>query len=101
MDKKQAVDMANSKWWEDKTAKEIAEFQLVENLLCMPFDVFHKAVEEWLGRPVWTHEFASPEELLAEGHGENHTRSMEDVIKKAQELIGDKPIIIVEHQPNN
>ncbi len=23
----------------------------------MPFDVFHKAIEEALGRPVWTHEF--------------------------------------------
>jgi hypothetical protein len=27
--------------------------------LIAPFDAFHAAVEERLGRPVWTHEFGS------------------------------------------
>ena len=96
MNREQAIVMAESKWWEGKTAQEISEFQLVEPLLCMPFAEYHKAVEEWLGRPVWTHEFVYPEELLAEGHGENHTRTVSDVMDKAQELMGDKPIIVVE-----
>lgn len=96
MEKEQAVELANSRWWEDKSPQEVAEFQLNENLLCMPFDLFRKAVEEWLGRPVWTHEFASPEELMAEGHGENKPRDMPAVIGKLHDLVGDKPIIVVE-----
>jgi hypothetical protein len=29
------------------------------NILCCPFGEFHEAVENRLGRPVYTHEFAS------------------------------------------
>lgn len=96
MNKEEAIRMANSNWWKGKTAQEIAEFQLNEEKLCMPFDTFHKAVEEWLGRPVWTHEFACAWELLAEGHGESKARDISDVINKLQELVGDKPIIVLE-----
>ena len=88
MNKEEAIELAKSKWWEGKSHQEIAEFQLNQNLLCMPFDLFHKAVEEWLHRPVWTHEFACPDELMAEGHGENKARTMADVIDKTQELAG-------------
>ena len=41
-------------------------FQLYEERLCMPFPLFHKAVEEALGRPVYTHEFAGVENLRQE-----------------------------------
>ena len=41
----------------DWTPKQIARFQLFQKRLCMPFPRFHKAMEEALGRPVWTHEF--------------------------------------------
>ena len=54
---KQAVKLYNSKFWIDMTLKERAEFQLFEPLLCMPFDIFHEAIEKTLGRPVYTHEF--------------------------------------------
>lgn len=51
-----AVELFNSKWWEGKGSREIAEKQLyIVELIC-PFDVFHKAIEESLGRPVSTHE---------------------------------------------
>lgn len=95
MTEDEAIRMAESHWWKGKTAKEISEFQLVEDKLCMPWARFHEAVEKWLGRPVWTHEFACPHELLAEGHGENKQRTMTDVIEKAQELMGDKPVIVI------
>ena len=49
-----------------KTAEEIVAFQLYEERLCMPFPLFHKAVEEALGRPVYTHEFAGVENLRQE-----------------------------------
>jgi hypothetical protein len=37
--------------------RERAVFQINERLLCIPFDVFHEAVEKTVGRPVFTHEF--------------------------------------------
>ncbi|KKM99303.1 hypothetical protein LCGC14_1149390, partial [marine sediment metagenome] len=54
MTEDEAIRMAESHWWKGKTAKEISEFQLVEDKLCMPWARFHEAVEKWLGRPVWT-----------------------------------------------
>jgi hypothetical protein len=62
--KDEAVALADSKFWEKLTPRERAEFQLQEDRLCMPFAIFHEAVEIALGRPVFTHEFADPELLL-------------------------------------
>lgn len=66
MTKEEAIRLASTKFWESMTPFAIAEFQLKEERLCMPFAVFHKAVEIALGRPVFTHEFASQENLVAE-----------------------------------
>ena len=81
MDKEQAIKLAESKWWEHAEARDIAAFQLQEEKLCLPFDVFHKAVEEAIGRPVWTHEFAGPEHLLAELKGEVPHRTFQEILE--------------------
>lgn len=52
MTKEQVIKLAESEFWKDVTYEQIAKFQLFEDLLCMPFDVFHEAVEKTLGRPV-------------------------------------------------
>ena len=57
MTKENAIALAESKFWEGMTHRQIAEFQMCEEKLCMPFSVFHEAVEKTLGRPVCTHEF--------------------------------------------
>ncbi len=57
MTKAESLAKYDSKFWEPMTYVERAKFQLFEPLLCMPFDVFHEAVEKALGRPVYTHEF--------------------------------------------
>jgi hypothetical protein len=57
MTKKQAIALYDSKFYEAMTDREIAEFQMMEDRLCMPFDVFCKALQNILGRPVYTHEF--------------------------------------------
>jgi len=54
---KKAIELCESKIWEDWTSEEIVKFQLWQEKLCVPFNVFHKAIEESLGRPVFTHEF--------------------------------------------
>jgi hypothetical protein len=57
MKKEQAIALSKSEFWKGMTHRQIAEFQMSEPLLCMPFNVFHEAVEKTLGRPVFTHEF--------------------------------------------
>jgi len=44
-------------WWESDDPKEIAKFQLFEDIILTDFKTFHKGVELLLQRPVCTHEF--------------------------------------------
>ena len=73
MTTEQAIALAKTEWWKDKTPHDIVMFQLFEPRLCMNFGDFHKAVEESLGRSVWTHEFGL---------------ALDDIKK---EFLGDKP----------
>ena len=57
MTKEKAIELAESKFWEKMSHREIAEFQIMEEKLCMPFAIFHEAIEKTLSRPVFTHEF--------------------------------------------
>ena len=57
MTKDEAIALSKTNFWENLTFEEIAKFQLAEKKLCMPFSVFHEAIEKTLGRPVFTHEF--------------------------------------------
>ena len=55
--KELAYIIAESEVWRNWSDEEIVEFQLIHNRLCIPFGVFHGAVEKVLGRRVWIHEF--------------------------------------------
>lgn len=55
MTRDEALAKAATKWWETATDREIVDFQLSEDMLCMPFGKFHEAVTNVLGRPVFTH----------------------------------------------
>ena len=46
----------------------------------MPFDVFHKATEIALRRSVWTHEFASPDNLWSEYAGEKPRPTFKEIL---------------------
>ena len=92
MTQKEAIALAKTEFWKGMTYRELATFQLFEEKICMPFDVFHEATEKSLGRPVWTHEFASPGRLRKELLGESPAPSMKEII----ELIpADKRIVVV------
>jgi len=54
--REQAIALVESGWWKEKSAEEIVRFQLFTERLCMPFHLFHEALESALGRSVWTHE---------------------------------------------
>lgn len=75
MTKEEAITKAETKWWLGKSAREIVDFQLYEDRLCMDFSDFHKALETALGRPVWTHEFADRQGLQAEYEGKRPAES--------------------------
>ena len=79
--KEQAIELSESNFWEDMSHKEIAKFQINEKLLCMPFDIFHQAIDKTLGRPVFTHEFAlNAKGIKKEINGEIGPPSFEDVM---------------------
>ena len=50
-----AIKKYETRWWEGKTAREIAIVQLqIEELIC-PISIFKQSLSEALGRPVATH----------------------------------------------
>ncbi len=93
--KQQAIDLVASKFWEGMTHREIAEFQLHTDRLCMPWNVFHEAVEKALSRGVFTHEFASPDHLRAEIRGDKPAPTFDEILSLIPK---DKQIIIVKEE---
>ena len=77
--KEQAIAFGENKLYENMTYRQIAEFQMEQDKLCMPFGVFHEAMEKTLGRPVFTHEFSFREELRKEIYGEKEPPTFEEI----------------------
>jgi hypothetical protein len=76
-----AIKLAESKWWEGLSHREIAGVQLFVTELCCPFDVFHEAVEKSLGRPVFTHEFGlNYDGICSEFLGEKESPTLEQIL---------------------
>lgn len=93
-----AIQLSESRFWETMTNREIAEFQLMVRKLCMPFGVFHKALEKALGRPVWTHEMGlNWEGLLEELRGNRDKPTMEEIINLLPESIR---IVVLSDSPH-
>lgn len=94
MTKEQAIKLAESKFWEGMSHRDIAGFQLFEEFLCMPFSVFHEAVEKSLGRPVFTHEFGiGVDGLKKEFLGVREHPTFEEIVNLIPK---DKRIILME-----
>ena len=53
----EATEKAKSRWYEGLSPREIVDFQLYEESMCMPLDLFEKALDDALGRLIHTHEF--------------------------------------------
>ena len=76
----QAIAMAESGVWKEWTAEQVVRFQLFQEKLYMDFSHFHKCMQDVIGRPVWTHEFAFRDELVKEYLGAKETPSFEDIL---------------------
>ena len=93
MTKKEALVLYDSGFWKEMTHRERAEFQMFEKRLCMPFSVFHEALEKTLGRPVYTHEFGlNWQGLQDELRGRAGPPSLEEIIEM---IPADKRVLIV------
>ena len=78
--KEQAIKIFESGLWRDMTDEQIVKFQLFQKRLCMPFDVFHGAMTNVLGREIWTHEFANSENLEKEYLGGKPAPSFDEIL---------------------
>lgn len=93
MTKDEAIKLAESGFWETMSSREIATFQLFEDRLCMPFGVFHEAIEKALGRPVYTHEFGfNRDGLKRELLGEAPAPTLEDILNL---IPADKRVVVL------
>lgn len=92
LNEEEAIKMCQSKVWETWTDEKIAWFQIHQKKVCVPFDVFHRAVEHVLGRPVFTHEFGfNYDGLVSEMEGKIPKPTFEDIINLVPK---DKRILI-------
>lgn len=89
----QAIEVAASRWWVTATDDQIVRFQLFEERLCMPFNVFHQIVERVLRRPIWSHEFACPGRLREEYLGGRPAPTFEELLAQLPAL---KTIVVVD-----
>jgi hypothetical protein len=90
-------------WWEQRPDADTltpderaAEFDSWGPVLEIDFGKFHQRMEELVGRPVWTHEFARLELLRHEILSGAHP-TLEGVLAK---LPPEKPVIVVEVEPS-
>lgn len=91
--REQAIVFAENRAWQQLDTKARALFQMEQDRLCMPFEVFQKAVEETLDRPVFTHEFGlNKAGLLAELQGKALAPSLADILAM---LPADKTVVVV------
>ena len=93
--KERAVEIAQSGWWKDVDPATVARAQLNQDLLCMDFRAFHKAVTDALGRAVWTHEFVDPGMLLSELDGATHKPDMTEIMDKLIDCVGIDKVVVV------
>ncbi len=90
--KEQAINFAESKAFSNMSYREIAEFQINQKKLCIPFNIFHEAVEKTIKRPVFSHEFGlNSDGIKAEIMEGKTPPSFEDIIN----LIPKEKLIIV------
>lgn len=76
----QAVAVAETGAWKKLTKVQLAMAQLQQGRLFCNFGEFQLAVDELLGRPTWTHEYAEPWLLWAEYKGEKTPPTMQEIL---------------------
>lgn len=89
--REQAIALYDTGFWESLAYVERAHFQLSEERLCMPFDVFIEAVERALGRPIRVGELLDSRGLLAELTGAQRPMGVDELLSR---LPADKRVLL-------
>lgn len=88
----EALALIETKYWETMSPAEAAKFQLETSHFTLPFDTFHRGIEELLGRPVFTHEIAMNfGGLQAEARGDHPAPTLQEIL----DLIPEEKRIVV------
>lgn len=96
--KDQAIEFYESGAWKEMSLSQRAEFQMLQDKLCMPFGIFHEAVGKTLGRPVYTHEFGlNRDGLIAELFEGKEPPTFQEIM----EMIPAEKRIIILAQPSH
>jgi len=90
--REQAIELADSGAWKVWTDEDVVRFQLYQDRLAMDFARFHEALESVLGRPVWTHELANRDRIVAEYEGKRDAPTFQEIV----ELIPEHQRLVVE-----
>ena len=89
-----AIALWKTAWWVGRGAREIARFQLLTRELCMPFRLFHQALEEALGRPVFIHELGfNTDGIIHEFIGEADPPTLDEILAL---IPSDRPSLTIE-----
>ncbi len=89
----QAIELSKSNFWESMDFRARAGFQLFQTRLCMPFSVFHEALEKSLGRGVFTHEIGlNYEGLCKEFLGESPAPTFQQILEM---IPADKRVLVI------
>ncbi len=78
--REEALAIHKCEAWKDWSDEQIVGFQLFQDMLAIPFGVFHGAIQRVLGRPVFTHEFADVPSLRAEYMKERAPKTFEEIV---------------------
>ena len=81
--------------WKKWTLPERAAFQLRQDRLCMPFSEFHAAVENALGRPVFTHEFVDSKRLIDELDGKRKAPTLKQIMSLLKKYKGKVVAVVI------
>lgn len=82
LSREQAIAFGKTGEWKTWTPEQIFAFQIQQDKLCVDFSAFHEATEKALGRPVFTHEFARPDLLVAEFLGVRKKPSLDEIMEQ-------------------
>ena len=92
--KEEAIFIHEKRLWEDWSYGQRAKFQLYQERLAMPFDVFHEAITKMLKRDVYTHEFAMNRQgLIDEVNGIAGAPTFDEIVAM---IPPEKKVIVIE-----
>lgn len=87
----EAKELAITEWWKHSNPISISTFQLTQEFLCCPFELYKESLSRVLDRTVFQYELAKPDLLIAEIKGNKETPSLFDLLDLFAQLSAPDP----------